>query len=122
MRPPCEIIVHKVLAGIRAELAMRLLDEGLSQQEIASKLGLSKAAVSQYVNAKRGFDIDISGSVEEEMQKLTEILKNETQPTEVVDGICAICHAIQDSGWLCKEHIGPSHTDENCAICMKHKH
>lgn len=122
MRPPCEIIVHKVLAGIRAELAMRLLNEGLTQREIASRLGLSKAAVSQYVNAKRGFDIDFIGPVEDEMQKLSETLKNETQPSEVVDGICAICHAIQDSGWLCKEHVDPSHTDGNCAICMKRKH
>lgn len=122
MRPPCEIIVHKVLAGIRAELAMRLLDEGLSQQDIANRLGLSKAAVSQYVNAKRGFEIDDSDSVEEELQKLSEKLKEKTPPGEVVEGICAICHAIQDSGWLCKEHIDSSHTDENCAFCMKRKH
>ncbi|MCX9010509.1 MAG: winged helix-turn-helix transcriptional regulator [Candidatus Methanoperedens sp.] len=60
MRPPCEIVVQRILPAIRAELARIMLDGGLPQQQVANRLGLSKAAVSQYVSAKRGKDLSFS--------------------------------------------------------------
>lgn len=43
------------LPRIRAELVYRLVEErGVSQTNVASVMGLSRAAVSQYISRKRG--------------------------------------------------------------------
>jgi len=51
---PCEHALWYVLPQIRAELARELVERGLSQKDAAEKLGLTPAAVSQYLHKKRG--------------------------------------------------------------------
>jgi predicted transcriptional regulator len=52
---PCEYIVWNGLPVIRKEIAVSMIDDyGLSQKETAEKLGISPAAVSQYLSGKRG--------------------------------------------------------------------
>ena len=51
----CDMLVRNVLPGMRAEMVSRLVnDRGLSQSEVARRLGVTRAAVSQYVSRKRG--------------------------------------------------------------------
>ncbi len=51
----CDMLVRTVLPGMRAEMVSRLInDHGLSQSEAARRLGVTRAAISQYVNRKRG--------------------------------------------------------------------
>ena len=116
MRPPCEIVVQKVLPAIRAELARLMLEEGLPQQQVANRLGLSKAAVSQYVSAKRGKDIQFSPATGEKIRELAESLARELSPNDAVTGLCAVCKGIQASGWLCREHLQKS---DDCTYCLK---
>lgn len=103
MRPPCEIVVQKILPAIRAELARILLEEGLPQQQVANKLGLSKAAVSQYVSAKRGKDLSFSSDTERQIRELAKSLAGDLEANDAVGDLCAVCKGIQSSGWLCKE-------------------
>ena len=57
---PCEYIVWRGLPVLRKEIARSMIDNfGLSQTEAAQRLGLSPAAVSQYLSGKRG-KIDIT--------------------------------------------------------------
>ncbi len=52
---PCEYIVWNGLPIIRKGIAVSMIDDyGLSQSETAEKLGISPAAVSQYLSGKRG--------------------------------------------------------------------
>jgi len=51
----CDTLVRTMLPSMRAEMVSRLVHErGLSQSEAARRLGLTRAAVSQYVSRKRG--------------------------------------------------------------------
>lgn len=51
----CDTLVRTMLPSMRAEVVSRLVrDRGLSQSEVARRLGLTRAAVSQYVAGKRG--------------------------------------------------------------------
>jgi len=51
----CDTLVRTMLPSMRAEMVSRLVhDRGLSQSEAARRLGLTRAAVSQYVSRKRG--------------------------------------------------------------------
>src|SRR5579864_3357234 len=52
MHPPCEMMVDTFLPSMRALVARRLKDEGLSQGKIASLLGLTQASVSSYLSSR----------------------------------------------------------------------
>lgn len=51
----CDEVVRQYLPQVRAELVSRLVcKKGISQRTVAKYMGLSPAAVSQYVSRKRG--------------------------------------------------------------------
>ncbi|MCW3132915.1 MAG: helix-turn-helix domain-containing protein [Methanophagales archaeon] len=76
MKTPCEVIVWDVLPGIRAALAEELVKNGISQKEASKMLGITPAAVSQYVSKKRGYKIDVKDAVKDEIKNLQTIIKS----------------------------------------------
>jgi predicted transcriptional regulator len=51
----CDIMVRNFLPPMRAEMVSRLVQKrGLSQSDAAKRLGVTRAAVSQYMSKKRG--------------------------------------------------------------------
>jgi predicted transcriptional regulator len=121
MRPPCEIMVQKVLPAIRVEIARLLMQEhGLQQQDIAKRLGVSKAAVSQYVSAKRGADTDFFDNAKEEIKDFAESVALNEDTSNLTEDFCNICKILQTEGWKRREQAGSSeYIVENCSICLK---
>jgi predicted transcriptional regulator len=91
---PCEYIVWYVLPIIRRGIAMSMLkDYGLNQNEIAKKLGISPAAVSQYKCGKRAKTNFIDKEICKEIKISAEkIIKNGGE-TEISE-ICRLCKII----------------------------
>jgi predicted transcriptional regulator len=57
MKPPCELIVTRVLPTIRAAIVKTLIEDyKMKQLEISNLLGISQSAVSQYYTSARGVD------------------------------------------------------------------
>jgi len=51
----CDTMVRNLLPPMRAEMVTRLVNnQGLSQSDAAKKLGVTRAAISQYMSKKRG--------------------------------------------------------------------
>jgi len=51
----CDSMVRTLLPPMRAEMVSRLVQkQGLSQSDAAKKLGVTRAAVCQYLSRKRG--------------------------------------------------------------------
>lgn len=51
----CDAMVRKLVPTARAEMVCRLVHhQGVPQTEVARRLGISRAAISQYVSHKRG--------------------------------------------------------------------
>ena len=51
----CDSMVRNILPPMRAEMVSRLVQrEGLSQSDAAKRLGVTRAAVCQYMSRKRG--------------------------------------------------------------------
>ncbi len=91
-KTPCEYIVWNVLPCIRKHLAEILFEEGLSQKEVAEKLGVSNAAVSQYLSNKRGAGKKFDEKIMKEIEKSAHaILKG----GDVIEEICKICTFIK---------------------------
>jgi len=56
----CDSLARKYLPGIRAEMVYRLVNnKGMSQSDAAKRLGITRAAISQYMSKKRGADIGV---------------------------------------------------------------
>ena len=58
----CDTMVRNLLPPMRAEMAVRLVQkQGMSQSDAAKRLGVTRAAVSQYISRKRGAgEVEIS--------------------------------------------------------------
>ena len=92
IRPRCEIIVQYVLPVIRAEMALRMKDEGISQAQIARILGVTPAAVTQYVKSKRG----TAGQETEVLEVIDEYLEEYKDDPEALSvHICDVCNKIK---------------------------
>ena len=57
MKPPCEMVVSRILPMLRAALVRSIIAEhGLKQREVARLLGITQSSVSQYVTSARAGD------------------------------------------------------------------
>ncbi|MEI6293642.1 MAG: helix-turn-helix domain-containing protein [Methanomicrobiales archaeon] len=61
----CDSLARKYLPGIRAEMVYRLVnDKGMSQSDAAKRLGVTRAAISQYMSKKRGAEVQLCGEID----------------------------------------------------------
>jgi len=62
----CDTMVRNLLPPMRAEMVFRLVQkQGLSQSDAAKKLGVTRAAVSQYMSRKRGAgEVELSSELD----------------------------------------------------------
>jgi predicted transcriptional regulator len=95
---PCEYMMWNGLPVIRKEIAESMINKhGLTQKETALKLGVTPAAICQYLSKKRGKikiidetilkQIDISAKV---------IIENGSKST--VNETCRICKIMRQEG------------------------
>lgn len=91
---PCEHILWKALPAIRKEIAARLIEDfGLNQKETAEKLGITPAAVCQYLSKKRGHFEITNKTIQTEIKISAErIIKEETA---IIPETCRICQLLR---------------------------
>jgi predicted transcriptional regulator len=95
---PCEFMKWNGLPVIRREIAESMINNyGLSQKDAALKLGLTPAAVCQYVSKKRGkikiIDEKILGEINKSAKTIIENGSNST-----VIETCRICKIMREEG------------------------
>lgn len=97
-KQPCEIIVGEVLPTVRAYLAHTLLTEhGCRQTEAAKLLGITQAAISQYMTGRRG-DEDLLKDFPEIQNEIREIaakLVENVGDKERERMLCKLCRLFQ---------------------------
>jgi predicted transcriptional regulator len=101
----CEENVWYLLPLIRKEFAKSLIkDHGLTQRKAAEKLGITEAAVSQYVSKKRGDSKVTNKMICREIKESTKrIVNGNTQVMKIET--CRICHLLRahDAGKKSKD-------------------
>ena len=124
MHPPCQMMVDSFLPSMRALVARRLKEDGLSQGKIASLLGLTQASVSSYLStsaAKQSATLSSLGVSAEDAETyaslLAEDLKN--NPTYVVATLYSIWNRLLGSGDACARHRSEYPFLATCDLCMK---
>jgi len=94
----------------------------LRQQEIASALGVTQSAVSQYVRSVRGKTLNLDGvaSIDRIVKETAEsISKNEASAADINRRYCEACKLIREGRLLCALHrrFDPDFDVEGCTAC-----
>ena len=92
---PCEKAVWYYLPQIRADLAIELVKTGITQSQAAKKLGVTPAAVSQYIHKKRGMQSVKSRSYRQEIDLAVKKICEEASADELHHLVCNCCHLLQ---------------------------
>ena len=94
-RTPCEYMLWNGIPAIRKELAEALIKEyKLSQREAAEKLGLTPAAICQYLSKKRGKEDIFDKKIIQEITISAERIMKNDGSTVIVE-TCRICRLVQ---------------------------
>jgi len=97
-RTPCEYMMWNGLPVIRKEIAESMINNfGLNQKEAAKKLGVTPAAVCQYISKKRGKIKIVDGDILKEINKSAEIIIQH-EDGMVVSETCRICKILISKG------------------------
>ncbi len=121
---PCELAVRVVIPSVRALVARELTQNySLKQQEIASALGVTQSAVSQYVRSVRGKILNLDGiaPIGEIVKETAEsISRNEASAAYLNRNYCQVCRLIRERRLLCALHrrFDPDYDVEGCSACL----
>jgi len=104
MKTPCEIVVWYVLPTIRREIAKELVETyHMKQAEVGRIFGVTDAAISQYLNKKRGGSalIESSDHYEDFLKEIKISARSVHDHTSDMSAeMCRICTFIKGVGLL----------------------
>ncbi len=115
---PQEIEVWYILPVIRKEFALEMVRSGLKQKHVAEMLGITEAAVSQYLSSKRAKELDLDTQIKSEIKRSVKNILG--KKANIIEEIQRILKIIKESGLLCEIHR-KHHCclPEKCSVCMK---
>jgi len=114
---PQEIEVHYVLPALRRELTLAMKRDGLEQKEIAKRLHVTEPAVSQYVNNKRGTDLDLSANA---MAAIAESARRIRDTSSLLGEMQKLLRLMVEERVTCKLHMKMAGVDQDCDVCFDH--
>jgi len=113
---PQEVEVFYILPAIRRELSIALKELGKSQKEIAKLLGVTEAAVSQYISQKRGQDVHFPKELALQIrQSATRITDHASMIRETQSVLAKAKH----DRFICKMHEQVTNIPKGCDVCFK---
>lgn len=116
LRMPQEIEVWYLLPAIRREFAKTMVKKGVKQREISKKMGITEAAVSQYINSKRAKNVRFPKNTKKEIEKSAEkVIKGRNMIVEM-QRICKICRKDRT---LCRIHRMYGRIPKGCEVCFE---
>ena len=124
MKTTCELMTSLALPSIRARIAKVAVEKyGMKQKDVAHRLGLTEAAVSQYLRKKRAY-ADIGERQLNRIKKMIDgtskkLAKGELSDFDLMKTFCKMCLSLRASQTLCEMHKirEPNLVKENCSIC-----
>lgn len=115
---PQEIEVWYIIPALRRELAKVLTTEhNLSQKEVAKLLGVTEAAISQYIKAKRAKEVVFPSNLQKEIRDAARhIIKD---PKTVLYEMNRLCTETRKSKVICDVHYKHDKgLSQGCEVCF----
>jgi len=123
MRPPCEPVVRFVLPAFRSLVARELTERyHFSQTAAADRLGTTQAAVSYYLDSKRGDkrmkQLEAVPAVQSAAKEVAKSIASEGfSAATAMSMFCKLCAALRRSDVICELHRDYVALSEDCDIC-----
>ena len=111
-----EIEVWYVIPAIRREMVLELRKRKVSQKAAAKLLGLTEAAVSQYMSGKRGTDVRFEKDMRAEIRKSVDSVQKGASAMEEIHRLTTFCRM---NGTLCKIHRKMGNVPKECKVCFR---
>lgn len=124
MNPPEEMMVETFLPSMRVLVARRLRADGFSQGRIASMLGVTQAAVSQYLSSKAGKAYAALASLsvgEDDADRYAALLAEDAKrsPVYAVETLGTMWKDLLGRGALCAAHRAMHPALAGCDVCVR---
>jgi predicted transcriptional regulator len=120
---PCEVAIKYIIPTVRAMITKELIQtHKLKQNDVAKILGITQAAVSQYVRNMRGKYLEILNTKEVQITTAKiaiELNKNKIPRSTLTIKFCQICKTIRAKKLVCDIHkrLNLESKSEACEIC-----
>ena len=120
---PYEIVAKSALPALRAMVAKRLRSEYyLTQQEVARRLGVTQASVSNYARKTRGMMVNLEGdpTVAKAADMIAKELSSDSPDTrEALRSMTEVLDYIRFNKMMCVLHgdLEPDFKIEGCYAC-----
>lgn len=122
MKTPCELVVGKILPALRASVVKELSGKyKMKQSDIAKKIGITQASVSQYLSSARAGGTNVTDRFPKIKSYAQDIAKriDEGQDRSEWHGVlCRACKDIRQDEEFCSMHKIVSNMG-GCDICRK---
>ena len=107
MKTPCEFSMWYIVPYIRSRVAQSMVkDLGMKQAHAARKLGVTDAAVSQYLSGKRAKTEMDEDWLLDEIKVSAKTISDTENNMDISREICRVCKLVQDSNFMDKLAAG----------------
>ena len=113
---PQEIEVFYVLPALRRELAVCMKEFGKSQKEIAKLVGVTEAAISQYLSSKRATFLQFDSKVKLAIKNSAENITDELSLTRELQRLLILT---RQERIVCKVHENLGTAQKGCNVCFE---
>ena len=120
---PYEMVSKSALPALRAMVSKRLLEKyDLTQHQVAIRLGVTQASVSNYSRKARGvmINLELDPTVAKAADRIAETLSDEkSDPREALRTMTDVCDYIRFNHLMCSLHrdLEPGFPVEGCGAC-----
>jgi predicted transcriptional regulator len=121
---PYEIVSKSALPAFRAMVSKRLTENyRMTQQEVASRLGVTQASVSNYARKARGMmlDLEVDENIAKAADQVAELLASDKpDQRETLRLMTEVCDYVRFNHTLCALHeeLDPAFKTEGCFACL----
>jgi predicted transcriptional regulator len=121
---PYEIISKSALPAFRAMVSKRLTENyDLTQQQVAYRLGVTQASVSNYARKARGMmlNLEVDPNLSKAADQVAEVLSSENpDQREALRLMTEVCDYIRYNHVMCSLHedLEPGFKTEGCYACV----
>ena len=114
---PQEIEVWYLIPYFRKKISVVLAKKGWKQKDIAKVFGISEAAVTNYIQEKRGSKVTLPANSAKAIEMAAEKIVNGKDSTKV---LYDLCEEFKNSRDRCKIHKRfDKSVGKNCDFCFK---
>jgi predicted transcriptional regulator len=120
---PYEMVSKSALPALRAMVAKRLREDyHLTQQQVAERLGVTQASVSNYTRKARGvmIDLEADSNVAKAADRVAKLLSPERpDQRNALAAMTEVCDYVRFSHLMCNLHreLDPEFKAQGCEAC-----